>query len=156
MSDIQEPQSVNEAHDVAEQQSTPVEPRSPADDIAPPLVGMIASIHAAVSRGATAEARAVGATACRTILTVLEARPGQPLAASQPAMLPASPTSPLASLLSQPGLLSKLAAMSRDELINLLKQITGTMPVRAPTPTAGAPRFHLIEIPQARKPGGDR
>jgi len=53
-------------------------------------------------------------------------------------------------------LLSKLAAMSRDELITLLKQITGAMPARPATPTTAAPRFHLIEIPSVRRPDGDR
>jgi hypothetical protein len=56
-------------------------------------------------------------------------------------------------LFSQPGLLPKLAAMSRDELINLLKQITGAMPAHPQTPTTAAPRFHLLQIPQ-RRPGG--
>ena len=69
-------------------------------------------------------------------------------------MSPTAQASPLAALLSQPGLLSKLAAMSRDELIALLKQITGAMPGRPTTPTTAAPRFHLIEIPSMRRPDG--
>ena len=155
MNDTREPQSTNEDHDPREQQSTHTEPTTEPDGIAPPLARMIASIHAALSRGASAEARAVGATACRSILTVLEAKPGQPLTGSpQPPMPPASPTSPIANLFSQPGLLSNLAAMSRDELINLIKQVTGATPIRPPTRATAGPRFHLIEIPQARRPGG--
>ena len=162
MSDTQEPQSTNEVHDQREQPSTYAEPRSePAqraqpsthaeprsepDGITPPLARMIASIHAALSRGASAEARAVGATACHSILTVLEAKPGQPLAATPP---PANvPTSPLTALLSQPGLLSKLAAMSREQLLDLLKQFTGAMPTAAQAPASAGPRFHIVEVPR--------
>jgi hypothetical protein len=118
---------------------------------APPLAALIATIRSAVIQGASPEARVAGATACRSILTVLEARPGEPLAAAPAA---ASPTSPIASLLSQPGFLSKLAAMSREQLLDLLKQVSGAMPARPHTPTAAAPRFHLIQIPQVRRPGG--
>ena len=38
-------------------------------------------------------------------------------------------------------------------MIALLKQVTGAMPARPTTPTTAAPRFHLIEIPQVRRPG---
>lgn len=152
MSDTQESKSAQEVHGTQDEPGARVEPTAPPDEIAPPLVSLIASIRTALTRGASAEARAAGATACRSILTVLDAKPGQPLAASpQPLMAPASPASPLASLLSQP-VLSRLAAMSREELINLLKQVTGAMPARAPTPSTAAPRFHLIEIPQVRRP----
>jgi hypothetical protein len=154
MSDTNESQTAQEH---SNEPNTRAEPASAPDDLAPPLLSLIASIRAGVVRGASAEVRTAGATACRAILSVLEAKPGQPLAASpQPTMSSASPASPLASLLSQPGLLSQLAAMSREELINLFKQITGATPGRAPTPSTGAPRFHLIEIPQVRKPDGHR
>jgi hypothetical protein len=42
--------------------------------------------------------------------------------------------------------------MSREQLLDLLKQVTGAMPARSQTPTSGAPRFHLIQIPQVRRP----
>jgi hypothetical protein len=121
-------------------------------DVAPPLAALIAAIRSAAVRGASPEARAAGATACRSILTVLEAKPGQPLGAPPLAATP--PTSPIASLLSQPGLLTKLAGMSREQLLDLLKQVTGAMPTRPHTPATIAPRFHLIQIPQVRRPSG--
>lgn len=154
MSDTQKSKSARDAHDTQEEPGTHVEPGVEPDDVAPPLVGLLALIRAALTRGAAADTRAAGATACRSLLTVLEAKPGQPLLAAPPPAAPTSPASPIASLLSQPGLLSKLAAMSRDDLIDLLKQITGAMPVPAPTPSTSGPRFHLIEIPQARRPDG--
>jgi hypothetical protein len=123
-----------------------------ADEVTPPLAALMASIRAAISRGASPEARAAGATACRSILTVLEAKPGQPLAVAPYSAN--APTSPVAALLSQPGFLAKLAAMSREQLLELLQQITAIAPSRTPTPATAAPRFHLIQIPQARRPGG--
>src|SRR5262245_1817611 len=78
-------------------QDTPSEPSPSEADVAPPLTTLIGAIRSAVAPGASPEARAAGATACRSILTVLEAKPGEPLAAAPgPATLP---TSPIASLL---------------------------------------------------------
>lgn len=156
MTDTPDPQSTQPAHDPPNEPTPAGEPTAAPDHIAPPLASLIASIRAAVAPSASTEARASGANACRSILTVLEAKPGQLLATAPPRTLPTAQASPLGALLSQPGLLSKLAAMSRDELIALLKQITGAMPAPSTHPTTGAPRFHLIEVPSARRPDGDR
>jgi hypothetical protein len=82
---------------------------------------------------------------------VLEAKPGQSLASNAQ---PASAQSPIAVLLKQPGFLNQLAAMSREQLLDLLKQVTGAVPARTQTSASAAPRFHLIEIPQVRRPDG--
>ena len=145
--DPQAPADASEVH-AGRAEATASEP----EDIAPPIATLIASIRAAVAKGAAPEARTAGATACRSILTVLEAKPGQPLAAEP--QRPSSPASPIAALLKQPGLLNQLAAMSREQLLDLLKQATGAMPARAQTPTSAAPRFHLIQLPQVRRPDG--
>ncbi len=125
---------------------------SEPDDIAPPLAAMIAAIRSAVAPSASPEARSAGASACRSILTVLEAKPGQPLIAEPPA--PTQPQSSLAGLLSQPGLLAQLAAMSREQLLDLLRKVTGAASPQPQSPATGGPRFHLIQIPQVRRPGG--
>jgi hypothetical protein len=156
MSDTPESQSAQEAHGSAAEPSPRTEPVADPADVAPPFASLIASIRAAVARGASPDARAAGATACRAILAVLEARPGQPLALPPPQSSPTSPTSPIAALFSQPGVLSRLAAMSRDELINLVQQVTGAMPAQPQTPTNAAPRFHLIQIPQTRRSNRDQ
>jgi hypothetical protein len=156
MTDTPDPQSTQQAHDAPDEPPPATERTAQPGDIAPPLASLIASIRAAVIPSASSETRAAGANACRSVLTVLEAKPGQPLAPTPQRTPPAAQASPLAALLSQPGLLSKLAAMSRDELIALLKQITSAMPARPITPLTAAPRFHLIEIPSARPPDGDR
>jgi hypothetical protein len=119
------------------------------DNIAPPVAAMIASIRAALAANASSDARIAGASACRSILTVLEAKPGQLLGGRA---APTQPQSPLASLLSQPGLLTRLAAMSREQLLDLLRQVTGAASQRTQSPAAAGPRFHLIQIPT--RPGG--
>lgn len=150
--ETREPPEAPANPDTRSAQNTPSEPAPSEADVAPPLVALVTTIRSAVVRGASPEARAAGATACRSILTVLEAKPGEPLAAA-PAPT-TSPTSPIAALLSQPGFLAKLAAMSREQLLDLLRQVTGAMPARPQTPTTAAPRFHMIQIPQVRRPGG--
>ena len=133
--------------------STPAEsPTSEPDDIAPPIAAMIASIRSAIAPNASPQVRAAGASACRSILTVLEAKPGQPLTFAAPP--PTQPQSPLANFLSQPGLLTQLAAMSREQLLDLLRKATTAASPRTQSPASGAPQFHLIQIPQIRRSGG--
>ena len=153
MTDTQDTQTSNQSPTVSDAPSTHAESASSEpDDIAPPLAAMIASIRSAVAANASTQARTAGAAACRSILTVLEAKPGQPLTTAPPA--PTQPQSPLASLLSQPGLLTQLAAMSREQLLDLLRKVTGAAAPQPQLPSNGAPRFHLIQIPQVRRPGG--
>ena len=125
-------------------QSTPATPSSPdLADKARPLDDLIASIRAAVVPGVSTEARAVGAAACRAILTALETQVGQPLAAATAAPTsPTSPTSPLA------GMLSHLAAMPREQLIEfLLSRLRSALPPGAPTQLTAGPRFHIVTLP---------
>lgn len=92
-----------------------------------PLDGLIASIRASIAPDASAEARAVGATACRSILTALEAKAGQPLTAA-PATA-TSATSPLTAMLAQ------LAAMPREQMLEF---ITNLLRSKLPPSTADA------------------
>jgi hypothetical protein len=116
-------------------------------DKAKAIDGLIASIRAAVGPGASAEVRAVGAAACRAILTSLETQVGQPLAAA--AHSTTQPASPLA------GVLSQLAAMPREQLIEfLLTRLRAAIPTGPPAPVMAGPRFHLIQIPSVRSRDG--
>jgi len=152
----QDTQTSNQSPTVPNGDDAPTTRAEPAssepDEIASPLAVMIASIRSAVIPNASPQARTAGASACRSILTVLEAKPGQPLTAAPPA--PTQPQSSLAGLLSQPGLLAQLAAMSREQLLDLLRKVTGAASPQPQSPVNGAPRFHLIQIPQVRRPGG--
>jgi hypothetical protein len=72
----------------------------------------------------------------------LETQPGQPLTTAA-----TPPASSMAAVLSQ------LAAMPREQIIEFLQKLAASSPAAA-RPLA-APRFHLIEIPQRlRRPGG--
>lgn len=154
MTDTQDTQTSDESAAAHESGDAPTGRSEPAgaeaDDIAPPLAALLASIRAAIGPSASQEARTAGASACRSILAVLEAKPGQPLAGAPPTQ----PQSLLASLLSQPGLLNKLAAMSREQLLDLVKQVIGAASQRTQSPPTGGPRFHLIQIPRLTRPGG--
>lgn len=120
---------------------SPESPQSPIDN-PHPLDNLIASIRAAVAPNASAEVRAVGATACRSILTALEAQAGQPLASA-----PSAPTSPLA------GILSAFASMPREQLLEaVISRLRTALPPGTPTAATGGPRFHLIQIPPAVAP----
>ncbi len=106
-----------------------------------PLDDLIAAIRTAVASGASAEARTVGTTACRAILTALEAKAGQPLAAAPPATTLA--TSPLAAMLPQ------LAAMPREQMLEFITSfLRSKLPPGTQTQVTAGPRFHLIQIPQ--------
>jgi hypothetical protein len=117
---------------------------SPSDN-PHPLDDLIASIRAAVVSGASADVRATGATACRSILTALEAQAGQPLTAA--------PSAAAASTLA--GMLSAFASMPREQLLDLvIAKLRAALPPGTATAATGAPRFHLIQIPQVRALGG--
>ena len=118
-------------------------PSSPPDlaDKIRLLDDLIAAIRTAVAPGASAEARAVGATACGAILTALEAKAGQPLAAAPLAATLA--TSPLAAILTQ------LAAMPREQMLEFITSfLRSKLPPGTQPPVTAGPRFHLIQIPQ--------
>jgi hypothetical protein len=119
--------------------NTPTASGSP--ETAHAVATVIAAIRAAVAADASVEARAVGATACRTILTALEAQAGQPLA---PPPAATSPSSPLAAMLSQ------LASMPREQLIEfLVGRLRTALPPGTATQATAGPRFPLIQIPPA-------
>ena len=163
-----------------ETEDTQVAPTaSSATDDTHPFDGLLASIRAAVAADASPEARANGAIACRSLLTALEARPGEPLTARSPKALPEASASPIASLLAQlrsmprdkmfellkqlatspksplEGILARLAGMPREQLVELVnKQLRVLAPAGTPLQLPTGPRFHLIPIPQPRRPGG--
>ena len=52
---------------------------------------LLESIRAAVATGASDDVKVAGATACRTILIALEAKPGEPMAAPAPITTTSAP-----------------------------------------------------------------
>ena len=78
------------------------------------MEGLIESIRSALEANASNDVRAAGAAACRTILTALEATPGEPIAMPTPIAPPASapPGLPIAALV------TALRSMSPDQLLD--------------------------------------
>jgi hypothetical protein len=86
---------------------------------------LIESIRAAVADGATAEHKAIGAQACRTILAALDAQPGKPI------VLPGIPQA------------HPLSTLSLDQVLDLaiarLTQIAAAREAEAAKPAPAAP-----------------
>ncbi len=100
---------------------------------------MIEAIRTAVADGATADQRAAGAVACRTILAALEAEAGKVL--SLPGVPPPSP----------------LAGIAPDQALDLLIARLSTIADKKATSTAPAPkggplRIAFVQPPARRKP----
>ncbi len=143
--------------------SSPKEP--PSTETSHSMEEVIASIRVAIAPHATVEARAAGASACRTILTVLAAQPGEPLAGQGPPR--SAPRGQLVDVVKElvtsqsspiDGMLAQLAAMPREQILAWLNErLRALAPAGAPTaptaPRTAAPRFHLIPVPQVRRPG---
>ena len=94
---------------------------------------LIEAIRAASVAGASDEARAAGAQACRTILTALEAKPGQPLAAPAAADVAA--------------LVASVSGIPVDQLLDL-----AIARLRAMVPADSAPPVARLTIPLAPIP----
>jgi hypothetical protein len=98
---------------------------------------MIEAIRAAVADGATAEQKAVGAQACRTILTALDAEPGKAI------VLAGAPT---------PGPLAGIAPeQAMDLLIARLSALVPAegraVPTPSPTPERRGIRIAFVQPP---------
>jgi len=155
--DTQPTSDVHATQDAQATQNAQAAPGTPdlADKTADktrPLDDLIASIRTAVAPGASAEARAVGSTACRSILAALEAKTGQPLTAAPPTAPPPpspSPPSPLVAMLAQ------LATMPREQMLEFIANfLRSKLPPGTQTQVTAGPRFHLIQLPQMRQSGG--
>jgi len=98
---------------------------------------LLESIRIAVIADATPEARAAGASACRTILTALDATPGQPMAAAA-----VVDTSPIASALGM------LRSVPPEQLLDLaIAKLRASLPAGVEAPKCEPLKFHIIQIP---------
>lgn len=95
---------------------------------------VIETIRAAITPDASAEARAAGAAACRTILAALGTEPGQPLVSD--AQAPAPPTPQVAALA------SAIKNVPPDQLADLL-----IAKLRTLVPPDQQPAVRRIHIP---------
>ena len=109
---------------------------------------LIESIRAAVADGATAEQKAIGAQACRTILAAIDAQPGKPI------VLPGVPQA------------HPLSQLSLDQVLDLaiarLTQIAAARESEQAKPAVTAPpaprgvRIPMVPATPPTAPGGAR
>lgn len=96
---------------------------------------LIDAIRSAVAASASAETRATGAQACRTILAALEAKPGESLA-SVPV-----PTSPLQAII------GAFRTMSPDQLMDLaIAKLKTALPAGAEVPSVSTVRIPIVPV----------
>lgn len=104
---------------------------------------MMDAIKAAVADNSTAETRAAGAAACRTLLAVLDAKAGEPIA--QPAPTAPAPSSPVAAIA------TTLRGVPLDQLADLL--IAKLRTLVPPDAQASVRRMHIPFVaPQLKAP----
>lgn len=102
---------------------------------------LLESIRTAVAAGATDEAKAAGATACRTILIALEAKPGEPMAAPVAVSTPA--TSPQVA-----AIVAGLKGVPVDQLLDLAIAKLRTMVPAEQAPTVQKLAIPLVPVPR--------
>lgn len=98
---------------------------------------LLEAIRVATAPDATDEAKAAGATACRTLLTALEAKAGEPLAA------PVAMANPVQAIV------GALKGMPPEQLLDLaIARLKAALPPGteiAPVPPLA---FHLVPVPK--------
>ncbi|MDQ3366745.1 MAG: hypothetical protein M3680_15075 [Myxococcota bacterium] len=98
---------------------------------------LLEAIRNATGTDASDEARAAGAQACRTILSALEAKPGEPLVSAGATM------SPIAAAV------SVFRGMTPEQLLDLaIARLKAAVPEGTPTVAAQPVKFHLLPLPE--------
>lgn len=104
---------------------------------------LVDSIRAALASDATAETRAAGASACRTILTALEATPGAPIGGATPVVAP----NPLAVAIA-----GMVRSTPPEQLLDLLIAKLGGLVQQPNAAPAEARPVHKFSVPLVKVP----
>lgn len=97
---------------------------------------LLDQIRAAAAPDASAEARSVGATACRAILAALETTPGQPLAQAPQVATPIAQV------------IGSMRGVPIDQLLDLaIHRLRAALPAGADVPAAQKPKIQLVPLP---------
>lgn len=103
---------------------------------------LLESIRAAIDPDASEQARAAGAHACRTILTALEAKPGEPMPASAS---DASPATQIAQML------GALKGVPAEQLLDLaITRLRAALPTGTDAPRVAPVKFHVVQLPRKK------
>ena len=100
---------------------------------------LIESIRSAIAERASAEERAAGADACRALLTVLGAQPGEPIVPAMP--IPQAPNPPIAAIV------AAIRGVPREQLLDLL-----IAKLRTLVPAETAMPIRMLNIPNVKVP----
>ncbi len=101
---------------------------------------LVEAIRIALAPEVTPEARVAGATACRTILAALEAKPGEPLGAAVPA--PITPATAIA---------AAIRGMPVDQLLDLaIARVRAALPADAAIAPVQPIKFMHVAVPGAK------
>lgn len=103
------------------------------------MEALLETIRLATANDATDEVRAAGATACRTILIALDAKPGDPLL---PPTAPVVPDSPIAAVV------AGLRGVPVDQLLDLAIAKLRTLVPADVTPIAPRMSIPMIQVPR--------
>jgi hypothetical protein len=100
---------------------------------------LIESIRVATADGATSEARTTGAAACRTLLAVLDAKPGEAIA------MPSPPPQSASAITTA---LGALRGVPPEQLLDLvIAKLRSLVPVEAPAAQPFKLVFPTIRVP---------
>lgn len=103
---------------------------------------LVDAIRAAMATDASAEVRQAGVMACRALLAVLEARPGEPIVA-------ANPTTALPPIAQVVGALRDVPA---DQLLDMvIGRLRAALPTESASPTVQPVTFQLVRLPTIRR-----
>ena len=104
------------------------------------MESLLESIRIAITDEANDETRAAGAAACRTILSALEAKAGEPLAAPSP---PLSDASNIASAV------AALRDVPPDQLLDLaIARLRAALPPDVAPASVRPMKFQLVQLPR--------
>lgn len=107
------------------------------------MENLLEAIRAAVADNASDDARSAGAQACRTILTALEAKAGEPLTTAAPAIDPNAPVVQVAQMV------SALRTVPVEQLLDLaIAKVRAALPAGTERPRAAPLNFHIVQLPQ--------
>ena len=110
---------------------------------------LIEAIRTAVLSDATDEAKHQGALACRTILTALEATPGEPIATVT--VEQSAPAPDVA------GIVGALRGLPPEQLLDIaIARLRAALPASATAPPVEPLRFHIVPVHQALRDRGNR
>lgn len=112
---------------------------------------LIEAIRVALLPDATDEAKHQGALACRTILTALDTKEGEPLAAqAEPTAVPPPPApSPAIEPHQVAAIVGALRELPAEQLLDLaIARLRAALPATAATPTVAPIRFQIIPVAQ--------